>query len=1236
MTKSENDQLTSQLDQPIKGIKQINLARASGIMALGTLTSRLLGFIRSAMLIAVIGSVGANDAFQAANNLPNIIYNLLASSILSAILVPQIVRALHRGGADEFINRILTIFTLAIFAVTAICIAAAPLLFNLFAAKLDPGWKSLGIIFSYWCLPQLFFYGLYSLWGQLLNAKGHFGAYMWAPVVNNVVGIAGLATFMVVLGSDSSWASDPQVWTGLPIIVLAGSSTLGIIVQAVVLLIPLRRSGFKLNLIWGWRGHGLGQISNTAMWAFASLGLSQIAFLVVSNVNAAANGYAEQHNVVIASITAYNTAFMVYMIPQSTIVISIVTALFTSMAAMVATNQLKQIRRQFITAQQTVAVITVFCAVCLMVGATPLMQLVMPTSPFLNVAVYAQVLRFMAISIPALAFFYIAQRLILAFNHARALFFVQLPMTLGSITVSISSYLLLPAKFWVVGTSLADATSYFIGCFVTYLVIQHHHVKLGISRQLLYNYLRLALAAVVTGAVGWAFLYLANPFSGTDGGSGLIHMVGAVAKLIVVGLLMGLVYLQLLAAMKCAALGVLLVPLWQRLRPGRKLPGWLAKLPTLDLGDESDLTPTSPRPFTPPGDTPAASACPSSPSNPLAADPDPQSWESQDKVGSEPRAKTRVMKEENMAESEIDNLPDQETKLPAGSEPNPCELVEQSPVPIPPVSNSTPKHQRQTYVETVQTMQIPAVELQRMSLNPAEEPAGRGAFVPAAVSREVAQRGLLPPNYGAVPASTWGELAAKQAEPDELSPDSGNTVAGNQEPLSDPERGSGPGNTVLQNQDSTPEASQITPGSDASSDSTKPQPVTSADAGQGDQYQSHNQNLSLNQLPEGEREANQVQTGSPVQTQDRSLSQSQGAKPAAATRNLAAGPAAGYENRAFFATKSTGNSRVPRSVSGPIPLKVESPLNFDQILAGDQIVQPPSSAAQQLGYLTGGESQPLRRKFWGRPSSQRRFSERKIRRLQRKNAKLSAKAKRETERVIKREQARAERKARRQAKLAAAPSGRGAQLIDSSRYAVRLGWLVLAVCLAIGVGMFFVPLPKFSGSSDSTSANPETSTADTPQTAQSETATQTVSDPPVVAALVSVDTQGQDAEHPELLDRILDGDESTQWQSRYYQNAKFPQNTGIGIGVTLEKSTLVKQVTITSPCTGGVVEVRSLAGSGTPVEGIVLASGTFDGQQVTLTLPQNTELASAFLWFPELPTDPEGRNRVRINELVVQ
>ena len=494
-------------DPEIKGIKKINVARASGIMLAGTMVSRLLGFVRAALLIALIGSIGANDAFQAANSLPNIIYNLLASSILSAVLVPQIVRALQRKNSDEFINRLLTLFTTGLLLLTLVCVALAPVFVTLFAAKLDPGWKQLAITFSYWSLPQVFFYGLYSLWGQFLNAKGSFGPYMWAPVVNNVVGIAGIFIFWRVLGTETDWAGDPSVWTGEPVVLLAGISTLGIVVQALILLIPLRRTGFKMRPVWGIRGHGLGEVSRTAIWAFSALCVAQLGFLAISNIAAAANGYASKHQVTIATTTAYNTAFTVYMIPQSMIVTSVVTAMFTSMSAMVAVGAPSRLRTQFLNTQQGVSLITCLCAVLIVVLALPIMQFIMPTTPTASVQAFAQVLAVMALGIPFLGFFNLSQRLILAFADARSTFLVQIPMTICTLIVCGLTVLLLPVKYWVMGASAGMQLSYLVGSVLTIWHLHKKHLPLKFTAQLGRSLVTITLATLGAGCAGWLILH---------------------------------------------------------------------------------------------------------------------------------------------------------------------------------------------------------------------------------------------------------------------------------------------------------------------------------------------------------------------------------------------------------------------------------------------------------------------------------------------------------------------------------------------------------------------------------------------------------------------------------------------------------------------------------------------------------------------------------------------------------
>ena len=178
---------------------QNSLARSSAVMFAGTLTSRILGFVRNALLAVALGATasGAADAFNTANALPTQLYNLLIGGILNAVLVPQIVRALRQKNGDELVNRLLTAAGTLILAVTVLLTIAAPLVIMVYASGLE-AWLPVAYGFAFWCMPQIFFYGLYALWGQVLNARSSFGPYMWSPVLNNIISIASLLAYMQI------------------------------------------------------------------------------------------------------------------------------------------------------------------------------------------------------------------------------------------------------------------------------------------------------------------------------------------------------------------------------------------------------------------------------------------------------------------------------------------------------------------------------------------------------------------------------------------------------------------------------------------------------------------------------------------------------------------------------------------------------------------------------------------------------------------------------------------------------------------------------------------------------------------------------------------------------------------------------------------------------------------------------------------------------------------------------
>ena len=217
------------------------LGRAATLMASGSLVSRALGIVRNALLGVCIGGMGAvSDAFQTANTLPNTIFMLLQSGVLTAVLMPQLTRALRReGDGKAMTDALLTAIFALVGVVTVVAMACADPLVTLMGLR-GPA-HALGVAFAYWCLPQIFFYALYAVLSQVLNVRDRFGLVMWTPAFANLVQIAGMGVFLALF----TRGAPPQEWSPLMVGVLAGSATLGIVVQALPLAFALPRAGYR-------------------------------------------------------------------------------------------------------------------------------------------------------------------------------------------------------------------------------------------------------------------------------------------------------------------------------------------------------------------------------------------------------------------------------------------------------------------------------------------------------------------------------------------------------------------------------------------------------------------------------------------------------------------------------------------------------------------------------------------------------------------------------------------------------------------------------------------------------------------------------------------------------------------------------------------------------------------------------------------------------------------------------
>lgn len=165
-------------------------------MAGGTLASRLTGFVRVLVLAYVLGFTPLADAFNLANTVPNMLFDLVLGGVASATFIPVFVERLALDSerrAWRSISVVVTAAVVVLAVATVITMIAAPWIIQGLTSwgshhsPLVGPQRAAATSLLRWFAPQIFFYGLVGLATALLNVRERFTAPSWAPVVNNVV-----------------------------------------------------------------------------------------------------------------------------------------------------------------------------------------------------------------------------------------------------------------------------------------------------------------------------------------------------------------------------------------------------------------------------------------------------------------------------------------------------------------------------------------------------------------------------------------------------------------------------------------------------------------------------------------------------------------------------------------------------------------------------------------------------------------------------------------------------------------------------------------------------------------------------------------------------------------------------------------------------------------------------------------------------------------------------------------
>ncbi len=514
------------------------LGRASMLLASGTVVSRVLGFISAIILARTLGTVGAGaDTFALANQLPNNIYAIVAGGVLSAVLVPHIVKAgLDKDGGQSFINKIVTLGFLIFLAVAVLATLLAPALVALYAQSGGDGGRgfspeeiALAVAFAYWCLPQILFYALYSLLSEVLNARKVFGPFTWAPALNNVVAMTGLVAFGLLFpGADTANA---MVWTPSMVAVLAGSATAGVAAQAFILFLFWRRAGLSFRADFRWRGVGLGNTGRAVSWMFGMILVAQIAGVFQANVaSLAAGGDAP-------SLAILRFSWLIFMLPHSVVAVSLATAYFTRMSTHARDGNRAAVRGDFLESVSRIGFFMVLASVGLIVVSLPFARQFGGEPE--SIRAMAIVIASYALGLLAFSVLFVVQRVFYALEDTRTPFFLQVVQATLFISLALGVSTL-PVTQIAVGLALSASIAGSVQTVVAIVVLRRKLGGLSL-RPLVFSLLQFLLAALPSSAAGVALL---TALGGADGAgyltesalwSALVMVVITLAMVVVYG-----------------------------------------------------------------------------------------------------------------------------------------------------------------------------------------------------------------------------------------------------------------------------------------------------------------------------------------------------------------------------------------------------------------------------------------------------------------------------------------------------------------------------------------------------------------------------------------------------------------------------------------------------------------------------------------------------------------------------
>jgi putative peptidoglycan lipid II flippase len=481
---------------PPDGDTAEGLVRSTAVMAVGTTLSRVTGFLRVAAMAFALGVAESRlaDAYAVANNIPNIVYELILGGILTSIFVPVFVHQLakrSRAEAWRSAQAVMTVTFLVLLVVMVVGIVAAPWIVRLYTirvpAEARPAVQDLATLFLRFFMPQILLYGMGAVATGLLNAHRRFAVPMFAPILNNLVVIGTFVTFALLTEGTPT----PTTVTLGQQLVLAIGTTAGVAAMTLALWPSLRATGFRWRWVADPKNEAVRSLIRLSGWAVLYVVLNQLGLLVVIVLAGAQQG----------AYAAYQIAFIFFQLPHAIFSVSIMTALLPSLAEDWVRKDRADFRRDLARGIRASAFVVIPAAAGYVALAEPIVRLLIEhgVATRASTELVAGVLQFFALGLFQFSAFMLFLRAFYAMQDTRT----PAVINMFAVGVNTTANLALFPALGVRGLALGHALAYTFAATVAFLVLRR---RLGgiEGRDLARGMAKVLAAAALTGAAAWA------------------------------------------------------------------------------------------------------------------------------------------------------------------------------------------------------------------------------------------------------------------------------------------------------------------------------------------------------------------------------------------------------------------------------------------------------------------------------------------------------------------------------------------------------------------------------------------------------------------------------------------------------------------------------------------------------------------------------------------------------------